>query len=81
MNIDRFGIVNDKVISDPELTIQAKGIYSILCTFANKQRKCFPSIATIADIANVSQRTVDRKIKELKDKKYVERDGKYLKLL
>jgi len=81
MNIDRFGIVNDEVISDPDLTIQAKGIYSILCTFANKQRKCFPSIATIADIANVSQRTVDRKIKELKDKKYVKRDGKYLKLL
>ena len=81
MNIDKFGIVNEKVIGDPELSIQAKGIYSILSTFANKQRKCFPSISTIADIANVSQRTVDRKIKELKIKKYIKRDGKYLKLL
>ena len=39
MNIDKFGIVNEKVIGDPELSIQAKGIYSILSTFANKQRK------------------------------------------
>ena len=79
--MDRFGIVNEKVIGDPELSIQAKGIYSILCTFANKQRKCFPSIATIADIANISCRTVDRKIKELKDRKYIKRDGKYLTIL
>ena len=73
--------MNEKVIGDPELTIQAKGIYAILCTFANKNRICFPSIATIADIADLSCRTVDRKIKELKDKKYVKRRGKYLKLL
>jgi DNA-binding MarR family transcriptional regulator len=81
MNIDKFGIVNDKVIGDPELSIQAKGIYSILCTYANKNRKCFPSIATIADTANVSQRTVDRKIKELKSKNYVRRSGRFLIIL
>lgn len=81
MKIDKFGIVNDKVIGDPELSIQAKGIYSILSTYANKNRKCFPSIATIADIANVSQRTVDRKIKELKNKNYVRRSGKFLIIL
>ena len=81
MDIDKFGIVNDKVIGDPELSLQAKGIYSILCTYANKNRKCFPSIATIADTANVSQRTVDRKIKELKNKNYVRRSGKFLIIL
>jgi len=81
MKIDKFGIVNDKVIGDPELSIQAKGIYSILSTYANKNRKCFPSIATIADTANVSQRTVDRKIKELKNKNYVRRSGKFLIIL
>ena len=56
----RFGIISYKVMSDPSITLQAKGIYAILCLFADKNRSCYPSISTIADLADVSQRTVSR---------------------
>tara|TARA_Y100001937_G_scaffold93446_1_gene126555 strand:- start:12618 stop:12869 length:252 start_codon:yes stop_codon:yes gene_type:complete len=79
--IEKFGIVNKIVIDDPELSIQAKGIYSILCTYANKNRLCFPSINTIANTANVSTSTVDRKIKELKQRKYIQKIGRKYKIL
>ena len=63
----RFGIISYEVMSDPSITLQAKGIYAILCLFADKNRSCYPSISTIADLADVSQRTVSRKIAELKE--------------
>tara|TARA_R100000908_G_scaffold65049_1_gene51419 strand:+ start:2751 stop:2999 length:249 start_codon:yes stop_codon:yes gene_type:complete len=71
----RFGIISYKVMSDPSITLQAKGIYAILCLFADKNRSCYPSISTIADLADVSQRTVSRKIAELKDHKYIKRSN------
>jgi DNA-binding MarR family transcriptional regulator len=76
----KFGIVSKDVVTDPELSLSAKGIYSILSTYLNKNRTCFPSIGTIADIANVSCSTVDRRLKELKDKGYIIRINRKLKL-
>lgn len=76
----KFGIVSKDVVTDPELSLGAKGIYAILSTYLNKSRTCFPSIGTIADIANVSCSTVDRRIKELKDKGYIIRINRKLKL-
>ena len=35
-------IVNYDVISDPELSIQAKGLYSTLSLFANNKREYIP---------------------------------------
>ena len=79
--MERFGIVNKDVVTDPELSLQAKGIYAIISTYCNTTRTCYPSIATIADLCDVSTRTVDRKLKELKDKGYLYRNGKIIKLL
>ena len=77
----RFGIVNYDVVTDPELSLQAKGIYAVISTYCNSNRTCYPSIATIADLCDVSTRTVDRKVKELKNKGYLERNGKIIKVL
>tara|TARA_Y100001938_G_C8063792_1_gene418953 strand:+ start:584 stop:823 length:240 start_codon:yes stop_codon:yes gene_type:complete len=77
----RFGIVNSDVVTDPELSLQAKGIYAVISTYCNSNRTCYPSIATIADLCDVSTRTVDRKLKELKNKGYLERNGKIIKVL
>ena len=76
----KFGIVSHKVITDPELSLSAKGIYSLLCTYANKNRTCYPTISTLADSAGVSMSTIDRAIKELKFKNYIKREGKLFKL-
>ena len=74
----RFGIVNREVMLSSNLSIKAKALYSVLACYANKQRSCFPSISTLADDLNVSQRTTKRLIKELKDQDYVKRVGRKL---
>ena len=76
----KFGIVSHKVITDPELSLTAKAVYSMLCVYANKKRVCWPSRATLADIGGVSITTIDKAIKELKLKNYVERKKRKLKL-
>jgi len=75
---NRFGIVNREVITDPNLSIGAKALYSVLSCYANKQRTCFPSISTLADDTGSSQSSIDRWIKELKTYKYVKRIGRRL---
>ncbi len=77
----RFGIVNYDVISDPELSIQAKGLYALLSCYADKSRTCYPSISTLADVSNKSTTQISVYIKELKDKKYIKRINRKLKLI
>tara|TARA_R110002020_G_scaffold29814_12_gene94213 strand:+ start:1007 stop:1246 length:240 start_codon:yes stop_codon:yes gene_type:complete len=79
--MERFGIVNYNVVTDPELSVQAKGVYAIISTFADKNRSCFPSINTIADLANVHPRTISRKLKELSSKGYIKRKGRKIFIL
>ncbi len=78
---DRFGIVSYNVITDPELSTNAKAIYTVLAVHCNKNRTCFPSNSTIADLLNVSYSTVKRGIRELKDAKCINRYGKIIKLI
>ncbi|TXG83049.1 MAG: helix-turn-helix domain-containing protein, partial [Spirochaetes bacterium] len=66
------------IMTDPELSLQAKGLYALLTTYANKERECFPSINTLADVANKSCTQISTYIKELKDKKYLERRGRIM---
>lgn len=74
----RYGIVNKSILTDPELSIQSKGLYSILCTYADSDRKCYPSISLLADISSKSTAQISNYIKELKNKNYVRRQGRYL---
>lgn len=76
----KFGIVNTEVISDPDLSLRAKGVYALLCTYADKERVCFPSIKTLSELSGVGRRTIERTIKELEDKKYVTREGRRFRL-
>ena len=78
---NRFGIVSREVITDPNLSIGAKSLYSVLSCYANKQRTCFPSISTLADDLGSSQSSIDRWIKELKLHKYIKRVGHKLTIL
>ncbi len=77
---NRFGIVSQEVLQDPELSIQAKGLYSLLCTYADKNRECFPSINTLADHCNKSVRSISYLILELKNRKYLTRNGRIITL-
>ena len=74
----KFGIVSRDIITAPNTSMQAKALYSVLACYANKERSCFPSISTLADDLNVSQSTIKRLIKELKNKDYIKRVGRKL---
>jgi DNA-binding MarR family transcriptional regulator len=74
----RFGIVMNQVITDPNLTIQAKGLYALLSCYADKNRSCYPSLSTLADNLNVTPDSISRYIRELKANKYIKRVGRKL---
>ena len=72
----KYGIVYADVVQDPDLSVTSKALYALLATFANKERQCFPSITHLSELLSVSRRTIERSIKELKDKGYIEKHGK-----
>ena len=51
---DRFGIVKYTVLSDPNLSIQAKGLYSLIACYADKNREAYPAASTLADSLDMS---------------------------
>ncbi len=71
--MEAFGIVNKDILTDPELCLQAKGLYALICTYANKERTCFPSINTLADLCDVNPSTIHRNLNKLKQKGYIKR--------
>lgn len=71
---DAFGHVMMKIMRDKNISGTAKLIYSYLCAFANsKTGECYPSLSTILEELNISKNTFYRYIKELEDKKIIER--------
>lgn len=72
----KYGIVHANVVQDPELSLRAKALYALLCTFLNKERTCYPSIKLLSELAGVNRRTVERIIKELEEKQHVTRKGR-----
>ena len=67
----KFGVVTKDVMQDPNLSLQAKGVYGLLATFASKDRTCFPSTTHLAELSGVHKRTIERALVELKKKGYV----------
>lgn len=78
--MEKFGIVNSDIMSDPNLSLRAKGLYGILSKYADSERKCYPSTNTLAAEAGTSVRTIERLLRELKKKNYVTREGKFFRL-
>ncbi len=72
----RFGIVDWEVMSNPAVSVQSKALYAILCIYCGDKRECYPSISTLADILDKSQRQISRNIKELKNKGIIKRVGR-----
>jgi DNA-binding IclR family transcriptional regulator len=72
----KFGIVDSEVLQDPSLSTTSKAVYSLLCTFANKERFCFPSITHLSELLGVNRRTVERAIRELTERNYVKKNAK-----
>lgn len=76
MKQSRYGFVDADVIQNSELSLRARAVYALLCTYADKDRRCYPSVATLCDRADVSRRTMERILKELQTNGYVRRNNK-----
>ena len=66
------------VVRDKELSITAKFIFTVLCTFADKDnRGCWPGNETVAETAGVSLATLKRAYKELEDRGVIARESRF----
>jgi len=67
-----FGIIPKRVMKDTDLSIQAKGLYSYLCSYAGNKDTAFPSVKLITYELNISKDTFYKYLNELKDTGYIE---------
>ena len=75
-----FACVDVDVMRDNELSLTARFIFAVLCTFSSmaEGRNCWPSNDTLAKAAGVSKRTVIRALMELKDRGVIVRFERFL---
>jgi len=73
--LKNFGKVNQDVMRDPDVSINAKAVYSLLCTYLGEKTYCYPSTSKLAAELNKSISTVNRALKELNDNGIINRVG------
>lgn len=66
-----YSILPATVRYDKELTDKAKLIYSEITSLANKTGECWVSNEYLMNLFNTSSRTINRIIKQLKEKQYI----------
>ena len=67
-----YGIICKFPMTDPDLMVQAKGIYAYLCACCGNGTTAFPSIAKITEHLQISKDTYYKAMKQLKDQGYVQ---------
>lgn len=70
-------IVLKKSIEASDLSALARVVMQYLIERTNKARECFPSVPTIAEKCNLSERSVQRKIKELVEKGFLKKFNQF----
>ena len=71
-----FGILPKAVMIDRDLSLQAKGIFAYLVTYAGNSETAFPSLRTISYQLRISKDTAGKYIKELRENGYLEIEQK-----
>lgn len=77
----KYGLVNENILKNPSLSIQAKALYAVLCTYADINRKCYPSINTLSNNLNKSKIQIRRYLRELKQNNYLKKEKNIFILL
>lgn len=62
-----FGRVYKAVMTRDDLSIEAKAIYALLCTYAGEDGFCFPSVSTICGNLDISIRRFEKNLRQLKN--------------
>lgn len=69
----RFGIVDYEIINDPTISLEARAIYAILASYANKDRSCHPTVKTLLKVTGVSKDRFYKHMNQLIEKGIVEK--------
>ena len=64
---DSFGLVPASIMRSEELSLGAKALYSLLCTYADKKRTCFPNRDTLCKALGINPHTFSKYLKQLED--------------
>lgn len=67
-----YGIICKFPMTDPDLKVQAKGIYAYLCACCGNGTTAFPSIAKITEHLQIGKDTYYKAVKQLKEQGYIQ---------
>jgi DNA-binding MarR family transcriptional regulator len=68
-----YGRVNNVVCYSELISLEAKGLYAIICSLCGNKDYCFPAVSTLSKMSGKSRATVHRLLKELSDKGVIQR--------
>ena len=69
-----FGTVENVVMRDPSISLAAKGLYSVLATYAGDKNYCFPSRKTLMRDTGITKDTLTKHLQTLIDAGYVTKE-------
>jgi DNA-binding MarR family transcriptional regulator len=64
----KFGRVYSEVMLLENLSLEAKGVYSIICVLCGSRSYCYPKVSYLATLSGKSRSQVSRYLKVLQDK-------------
>lgn len=70
---NKFGMVSNEVIRDPQICLRAKAIYSYLASYCNENNETYVGINKIASENGITQSSVKRIIAILKQHGIIKR--------
>jgi DNA-binding MarR family transcriptional regulator len=70
-DLEGFATIPRAIQRDPDISVQEKCVYLALSSRANARLQCWPTIATIAKEASVSESTAKRALDSLRSRQLV----------
>ena len=71
--MDGYGKVYKSIMRNPELTIEARGIYAYLCSISGADGFCYPALETILHDLNITKQRFYKHLHLLMDAGVVEK--------
>lgn len=69
----KFGRVPASVMLDEQISLQTKGLYSILVCLCGARDYCYPKVEYLMGVTQMSRATVYRHLQELEDRGLIRR--------
>ena len=72
-----WGHISQNVMQDPSISVSAKALYALLCSYADRDGRCFPSNETLAEALGVSERYVQTNLRALLAAEVIVREERF----